>query len=59
MMLFDPTTFVRKSAFKRRIERHISGTVNNDVGVAHYLARLFFIEAKQLIADIAVDRHDL
>ena len=59
MMLFEPTTFVRKRALERRIERHVSGTVDDDVGVPHYLSRLFFVEPEILVADIAVDRHDL
>ncbi len=44
---------------KRRIERHVAGTIDDDVGVTHYLFRVFFVEAEIFVADIAIDGHDL
>ena len=44
---------------ERRIKRHVSGTIDNDVGVPHYLLGFFLVEPEILIPDIAVDRHDL
>src|SRR5204863_10019361 len=44
---------------ERRIECHITGAVYDDVGVAHYPFRVFFNEPEQLVAYVAVDRHDL
>jgi hypothetical protein len=58
MMLFEPTTLVRKR-FKRRIERYVSGTVDDHIGVRHDLGRLFFGHSEKLVADVAVYRHDL